>query len=77
MSQEEADQKAMVNWQPRVIIIAVILGAIVGGLAGYLYTREEPDPTVKPDFSSGDIFKLGLTLLGVVRAVAGLGAPGK
>ncbi len=74
MNQEDKDNN-IVNWQPRVILIGVAAGAVVGAFAAYLYTQRENDPSVKPHFTPGDGIKLGFLLLGLVRAIAELGAP--
>lgn len=60
------------NWQPRVLAIGAVLGAVVGIGATYLLIRanEEEGP---PQISAGEGIKLGVLVLGLLRSVSSLG----
>lgn len=65
------------NWKPRALIIGTVIGALVGLGAAYLFMQrveaESGDPSIKPV----EGVKLGVMVLGLLRAVAELGESGK
>ncbi|MCY4021593.1 MAG: hypothetical protein OXG39_19495 [Chloroflexi bacterium] len=66
----------------RVLILGIGLGAIVGLVSSYLYTRaaEEYDSSESAaprTVSTGQLLAILLAILGVVRQVAELGKPKK
>ena len=60
------------NWQPRVLAVGAVLGALVGLGAAYLLinVNKEEGP---PKISAGEGVKLGVLVLGLLRSVANLG----
>lgn len=66
------------NWRVPVYFVGAFLGAVVGAISAYLYSRtvEEKQPDHRPPGapSTGDLFKLGLTALGLIRAISDLGS---
>lgn len=66
----------------RVIALGIGLGAIVGLLSSYLYTRaaeehDASDSAAPRSVSTGQVLAILLAILGVVRQVAELGKPKK
>jgi membrane protein YqaA with SNARE-associated domain len=60
------------------LIAGALLGAVLGGVAGWLFSRgyEMPRPEkagVKHQVPPADIAKLGLSIMTVLRSVAELG----
>jgi hypothetical protein len=67
------------NWKAPAYITGGILGLIFGVLTAHFYARtvEESTPSGDPPnkITTGDIFKLGLTAVGLMRSVSDLGKP--
>ena len=66
----------------RVLILGIGLGAIVGLVSSYLYTRaaeeyDSSDSAAPRTVSTGQLLAILLAILGVVRQVAELGKPKK
>jgi hypothetical protein len=69
------------NSRQKSMIIGGILGAVVGVLGGYLFTRgldvpTEEQPPQKLSLKSvppGEMVKLAISIMGVLRGVAELG----
>ena len=61
------------NWRQKALIAGVIVGAVVGLGAAYLFVQRAEDPGSRPSFTTGDGVKLGLIVLGLLRQVADLG----
>lgn len=62
------------NWRTRVLVAGIVLGALVGAGAAYLYIQRSGDnPSEQPKFTTGDGVRLGLLVLGLLRSVAELG----
>jgi CBS-domain-containing membrane protein len=72
MSEQEYDIVESKNWQPRVIVVGAVLGALVGMSAAYLLIKsnEQEGP---PQISAGEGVKLGVLVLGLLRSVSSLG----
>lgn len=65
------------NWKTPVYILGALLGAAIGIMSAYLYARsvDENQPNHAPPGTpaTGDIFKLALSVLALVRSVSDLG----
>ncbi|MGE5224359.1 MAG: hypothetical protein ACM3PY_18125 [Omnitrophica WOR_2 bacterium] len=62
------------NWRTRVLVGGIVLGALVGAGAAYLYLQRSGDnPEDQPKFTTGDGVRLGLLVLGLLRSIAELG----
>ena len=65
------------NWKTPVYIIGAIIGTVVGLMSAYLYARsvDETQPNHLPPGTpgTGDIFKLALSVIALVRSVSDLG----
>jgi hypothetical protein len=69
VSMEDSD-----DWQLRVIAVGGILGAVIGLLTSYLLVRtSRENRNGPPAISTGDALKVGITTIGLVRAIASLG----
>ncbi len=58
------------NWKVKALIIGGLVGALTGIGATYVMVKRSEEP---PDVGPTDGVKLGLLLLGLVRAVGDLG----
>ena len=58
------------NWKAKALIIGGLVGALTGIGATYVMVQRSEEP---PEVGPGDGVKLGLLLLGLVRAVGDLG----
>jgi hypothetical protein len=69
------------NSRQKSMVIGGILGAVVGVLGGYLFTRSLPEPTEEQapqklslrSIPPGEMVKLAIGIMGVLRSVAELG----
>jgi len=71
MSEQELEIVENENWEPRVLLIGAVIGAVVGVGAAYLLIKsgEQEGP---PQISAGEGVKLGVLVLGLLRSVASL-----
>ena len=75
-------QDSMQERKARIIVAGAALGAVLGLLSSYLYTRaaEESDNSeagMPGSVSTGQVLAVLLTMLGLVRQIAELGKPKK
>ena len=64
------------------IIVGAILGAAIGALGGFLFTRQlelgergaAPQPLSLRSLPPGEAAKVGISIIGVLRGIAELGA---
>jgi hypothetical protein len=63
----------MESWKKKVIIVGVVVGALAGAGAAYLYTQRAEELNYRPEFSTGDGVRLGVLLLGLLRSIQELG----
>lgn len=69
------------NPKQKSMIIGAILGAVLGALGGYLFTRgldlprpgEESKAVSLRSVPPGDMVKLSIAIMGVMRGIAELG----
>lgn len=69
------EEKALVkadDWKPKVLIIGVVAGALVGLGAAYLLAQNSEREGRAPEITPGEGVKLGLLVLGLLRSVATL-----
>lgn len=65
------------NWKVRTYLIGAVVGLMLGLLAAYLFARaaEENNHSATPQkVGTGDMMKLTLSVLNLIRQVADLGA---
>lgn len=74
MNQELAAMDKQENWQTKVLITGGIIGAGVGLLTSWLLIRTSRETrSGPPAITTGDAIKVGVTTIGLVRAIAALG----
>jgi len=74
LNQEIASLEDTKDWQTRVMIVGGIVGAVIGLLTSYLLVRTSNETrSGPPAISTGDAIKVGVTTIGLVRAIAALG----
>ena len=62
------------DWQMRVVVAGGIVGAALGVLTSWLLVRTARESrSGPPAISTGDALKVGITAIGLVRAIASLG----
>jgi hypothetical protein len=65
------------NWKFPTYLIGSAVGLVLGLLSAHFYTRtveEAQDGNMPGKIGTGDIFKLGLTAIGLMRSISDLGA---
>jgi hypothetical protein len=74
MNHELAAMEKTENWQIKVLITGGVLGAVLGVLTSWLLVRTSRETRGGPPaISTGDAIKVGITTIGLVRAIAALG----
>jgi hypothetical protein len=74
LNQEIAAMEKTENWQAKVLITGGVLGAVLGVLTSWLLVRTSRETRGGPPaISTGDAIKVGITTIGLVRAIAALG----
>ena len=74
MNQELAAMDKQENWQAKVLITGSIIGAGIGLLTSWLLIRTSRETRGGPPaITTGDAIKVGITTIGLVRAIAALG----
>ncbi len=81
MNRTETEERVQDD-KARVMLTGAVLGALLGVVSSYLYTRaaEEngsPDGSARGSVSTGQLLAVLLALLGLVRQIAELGKPKK
>jgi hypothetical protein len=69
------------NPKQKSLVIGAIFGAVLGAVGGYLFTRgldlpreeEEPQELGLRSIPPGEMVRLGISVLGVLRGIAELG----
>ncbi|MGB1287327.1 MAG: hypothetical protein ACPG7F_12385 [Aggregatilineales bacterium] len=63
------------NWKQRMYITGAMVGAIIGFVSAYLFTRsaEENDDGKPPEVTTGTLISLFLAVMGLVRQIAETG----
>jgi hypothetical protein len=61
------------NWKTRVLLVGAAVGALVGLGAAYMLARAaEENNGGPPEVKSGDILKIGVSVIGLMRGIASL-----
>jgi len=62
------------NWQAKVLVTGGVVGAAIGLVTSWLLIRTSREVRGGPPaITTGDAIKVGVTMLGLVRAIAALG----
>jgi len=62
------------NWKTKIIITFALIGAVVGVVTGYLFSRTAEDSGGQaPKINTTDALKSAIGIIGVVRGIASLG----
>ena len=82
MNQTQSDSDALQARKTRIMLTGIGLGALIGCLSSYLYTRAAAEhatsETGAPEpVSTGQLLAILLAVLGLVRQIAALGKPDK
>jgi hypothetical protein len=74
MNHEIAAMERQGNWQMRVLITGGVIGAVIGLVTSWLLVRTSREVRGGPPaITTGDAIKVGVTTIGLVRAIAALG----
>lgn len=62
------------NWKVKALVIGTAVGALLGLASAYLLTRTADEfDGQPPHVSTGDIIKVGVAAIGLIRGIASLG----
>ncbi len=80
--EQQKQETTLQDRKARIMILGVSVGALLGFISSYLYTRaaeenENPDAGTTQSISTGQLIGILLALLGVVRQISELGKPDK
>lgn len=74
MNHEIAAMDKKGNWQTKVLVTGGAIGAVLGLMTSWLLIRTARETRGGPPaISTGDAIKVGITTIGLVRAIAALG----
>ncbi len=74
MSHEIAAMEDQENWQLKVLLTGSVIGAVIGLMTSWLLVRTSRETRGGPPaITTGDAIKVGITTIGLVRAIAALG----
>ena len=74
MNHEIAAMERQGNWQMKVLLTGGVVGAVIGLLTSWLLVRTSREVRGGPPaITTGDAIKVGVTTIGLVRAIAALG----
>jgi hypothetical protein len=60
------------SWKNKVLIVGTLVGALLGLGAGFLYIRTAEEVGGRREISAGQVLKLAVAALGVVRQASQL-----
>lgn len=74
MNYEIAAMDRQGNWQTKVLLTGSVIGAVIGLVTSWLLIRTARETRGgPPSITTGDAIKVGVTTIGLVRAIAALG----
>ena len=74
MNHEIAAMEKQENWQMKVLLTGGVVGAVIGLMTSWLLVRTSRETRGGPPaITTGDAIKVGVTTIGLVRAIAALG----
>lgn len=74
MSHELAAMEDQENWQLKVLLTGSLIGAGIGLMTSWLLVRTSREARGGPPaITTGDAIKVGVTMIGLIRAIAALG----
>jgi hypothetical protein len=62
------------GWKTKTVILGTIIGALAGAASGYMLVKRAEAEEKKPKLTAGEGVQLGLSVLGVMRLIAGFGS---
>ncbi len=65
------------NWKAITLGIGAVAGLVSGLIAAYILIQRAETHAERPKLSAGEGVKVGIGVLGVLRLISELGAPGK
>ncbi|MEZ4515367.1 MAG: hypothetical protein R3C44_00520 [Chloroflexota bacterium] len=72
--QPPIEDNSRVHWDTRTLLVGTAVGAAIGLAASWLLVRTSRETLGgPPSISTGDALKVGITTIGLVRAIAALG----
>ncbi len=68
------EESSGLNWDTQTILIGTAVGAALGLATSWLLVRSSRDARGgPPHITTGDMLKVGITTIGLMRAIAALG----
>jgi hypothetical protein len=61
------------GWKTKTIVIGAVIGALAGAASGFMLVKRAEAEDEKPKLTAGEGVQLGLSVLGVLRMIAGFG----
>lgn len=61
------------DWKTKTIILSAIIGVLAGAASGFMLVKRAESEERKPKLTAGEGVQLGLSVLGVMRLIAGFG----
>ncbi len=61
------------NWKTKTILLGAGIGALTGLVASYILVQRAEKTETRPEITTGDGVKIGLSLLGVLRMISDFG----
>jgi hypothetical protein len=60
------------DWRTKSIVLGGVLGAVLGVVAAYVYVNSVEKEASSPEIRPAEAVTIGLTILGLLRQIAGL-----
>ena len=62
------------NWKTKTIIIGTVIGALAGAASAFLLVKRAESENSQPKLSPGEGVQVGLSVLGLMRLISGIGS---